>query len=153
MTIVADASVLVAIATDGALGPADASHAAFLAARAGHPVRCTPLARSEALAAFRRAAWSGAIGEGEEDRLLRNLEALPIDAEWETGDGARALAIARRMGWARTYDAEHCALAERLGALLLTCDLKLRRSAEQRLDYVVTTTELVDRLREPPPMD
>ncbi len=53
----------------------------------------------------------------------------------------RAWEIADRMGWARTWDAEYCALAEILGCELVTTDGRLR-AAGQRLGYVFTPAEL-----------
>lgn len=143
MTAVADASVLIAAASDGLLGPSNAAHALLLMNRSEGPVVCTHLAVSEALAAFRRSAHAGVTNDAEASLLLRNLEDLPIEAVSTPTVRARALELATSMGWARTYDAEHCALAEHVGGRLLTCDLRLRRGAEGRLPYVVTPAEIL----------
>jgi hypothetical protein len=36
-----------------------------------------------------------------------------------------------KLGWAKTYDADYPALAQRLGCLLVTLDMKLRRGAQR----------------------
>lgn len=143
MTIVVDASALIAIASDGLLGPADAAHAMLVAQRSAGPTVCTPLAMSEALAAFRRNAHTGVTTNAEAALLLRNLEDLPIEPVTSASIRARALELATAMGWVRTYDAEHCALAEHVGGQLVTCDLRLRRGADGRLPYVVTPAEIL----------
>lgn len=143
MTVVVDASVLVAIASDGKLGPADSANAVRLAAQGNGEVVCTALAMSESLAAIRRATYDGRLAPAAGQTVLWNLEDLPIDQVTVVGLRARALELATSMGWARTYDAEHCALAEHVGGRLLTWDLRLRRGAEGRLPYVVTPAEIL----------
>lgn len=54
------------------------------------------------------------------------------------------MTLAVEMGWARSYDAEHCALAESVDGRLITCDMRLRRGAEGRLPYVVTPDEIIE---------
>jgi predicted nucleic acid-binding protein len=49
------------------------------------------------------------------------------------------------MGWAKTYDAEYCALAELLGTRLITGDRRLR-AGTRRLGYVETVGEAATRL-------
>ena len=56
------------------------------------------------------------------DRLLDH----PIDITPSRELVKRATAIAIELGWAKTYDAEYLALAERLQARLLTEDARLR---------------------------
>ncbi len=143
MTVVVDASALAAAASDGLLGPANTSHALIVARRGDGPVICTPRALSEALGAIRRTAHAGAVTVEEARLMLAALEDLPIEPITSRTVRARAFDLATEMGWARTYDAEHCALAESVGGRLLTCDLRLRRGAEGRLPYVVTPDEIL----------
>ena len=48
----------------------------------------------------------------------------------------RATAIAAQLGWAKTYDAEYLALAERLAIQLLTANARLRRSSLESVTIV-----------------
>jgi predicted nucleic acid-binding protein len=48
----------------------------------------------------------------------------------------RATTIAIELGWAKTYDAEYLALAERLKARLLTEDARLRSTRYARVTVV-----------------
>jgi predicted nucleic acid-binding protein len=82
---------------------------------------------SEAAAGLRQLEWRGEIsiehGRLALDRLLAvtvmpHPSASLIDDAW---------AIARRLGWAKTYDAEYLALARRLDTSLVTLDARLRR--------------------------
>ena len=52
-----------------------------------------------------------------------------------------AAAIARELGWAKTYDAEYVALARMLGCRLVTLDGRLRRGAA-RFAEIVGPTDL-----------
>ena len=91
---------------------------------------------SEALSALRGAAWREAIPEEVSDRLRARLETLPIEAHGGPDLRRRAWEIAVRHGWPKTYDAEYIALAERLGAALLTVDQRLRRGIADRVRTV-----------------
>ena len=50
-------------------------------------------------------------------------------------------ALADEMGWAKTYDANHVALARKLGRRLVTLDARLRRGTA-RFGFVIGPTEL-----------
>ncbi len=143
MTVVVDASALVAVASDGKLGPSNSARALLLANRDEGPVICTSLALSEALAAITRCVHGNRLSNIAGEAILSNLEELPIEAIASRAVRARALELATAMGWARSYDAEHCALAESVDGRLITCDLRLRRGAEGRLPYVVTPDEVI----------
>lgn len=71
------------------------------------------------------------------------LEIIPVERVEPRHLHRRAIEIATAMGWARTYDAEHCALAELVDGVLLTCDERLRRGADGRLPYVMTPDEFL----------
>ncbi len=71
------------------------------------------------------------------DRLLDAPVELCADVEL----AAAASAVADQLGWAKTYDAEYVALAEREDVALLTVDTRLARGAG-RLVRVVTPSEL-----------
>lgn len=57
--------------------------------------------------------------------------------------GTQAWSIADDLSWAKTYDAEFCALARLLDCRLVTIDARLRRGAD-RLGYVISPLELED---------
>jgi predicted nucleic acid-binding protein len=62
----------------------------------------------------------------EAESALARLLDHPIDITPSSVLVKRATAIAIELGWAKTYDAEYLALAERLQARLLTEDARLR---------------------------
>ena len=89
-----------------------------------------PLMWSEGLSTLREAAFRGEIPEDRLDEAVARLEALPIrPAGGTSADRRSALRIARQLGWAKTYDAEYVALAERFECELLTADARLHRGA------------------------
>ncbi|HSO29084.1 MAG TPA: type II toxin-antitoxin system VapC family toxin [Candidatus Sulfomarinibacteraceae bacterium] len=112
----------------------DASAAVHLATVAGpipglddYRLIAPGLLWSECLSAIRKASWRGAMPDDASVLALERLEALPIERADGPDHRARAFALARDLGWARTYDAEYVALARHLGAALLSTDLRLRR--------------------------
>ena len=77
------------------------------------------------------------IDEDNVQGALDRLAAAAIEAHESAGLIREAVALARQLGWAKTYDAEYIVLARSIGARFTTMDAKLSRS-------VGTAVELVD---------
>ena len=77
------------------------------------------------------------IDEDNVQGALDRLAAATIQAHGSADLIREAVALARQLGWAKTYDAEYVVLARSLGARLTTMDAKLSRS-------VATTVALLD---------
>ena len=109
-----------------------------------------PLLWSEVPSVLHELAFRGEISqELAEQALQRFLEGtLRIVERRPDGLARRAWQLAAQFGWAKTYDAEYLATAELLGCKLVTVDARLRRGAD-RLGYVVTPAELLDRATSP----
>ena len=101
----------------------------------------TPLMWSEFRSVLHAALWRGEISSPLAMATLEALEAAPIALENPPQLGRTAWRIADDLGWARTYDAEHVALAQILGCPLVTLDRRLQRGAA-RLGFVITPEEL-----------
>lgn len=89
---------------------------------------------SETTSALRQLAWSGEIEDAHADEALGALERLPLTLASTQDIATDAYALATRLGWARTYDAEYVALAQRLGCPLLTVDARLARGVGKLVD-------------------
>jgi predicted nucleic acid-binding protein len=100
---------------------------------------------SEALSVVHAMRWRGDLEDEEAQLALESIEAAPVRARRPARLRRRAWEIADRMGWARTFDAEYCALAELLGCELVTTDARLRATGS-RLGYVFTPAEMSGRV-------
>lgn len=92
------------------------------------------LLRSEVLSALSGLEWrkeiSGELADLAVSRILSDSVRLVSRREvW-----AEARAISRRLGWAKTYDAEYVALATLRDHALLTLDARLARRVESFVD-------------------
>ena len=74
--------------------------------------------------------------EGALDRLAR----AAIEAHPSADLIREAVALARQLGWAKTYDAEYVVLARSLGARFMTADAKLSRSVARNISLVDPAT-------------
>lgn len=108
---------------------------------AGHDLTAPIVLRSEVCSVLHEAAWrkriSPELAAVGRDRLLAAPVHLRDDAEL----AAAAWTVADQLGWAKTYDAEYVALAQREDVALLTVDLRLARGAG-RLVRVVTPEDV-----------
>jgi predicted nucleic acid-binding protein len=103
---------------------------------APHDIHAPPLLWSEITAALRQRVFRGELTA---DLAGRSLDALHNAKIQPVGDAQLyrdAYALASRMGWAKTYDAEYVVLAQRLGCPLLTADAKLARGAAGLVDTI-----------------
>src|SRR5206468_297567 len=94
-----------------------------------HDASAPSLLWSEATSALRQLAWRGDIEDRHAEDALDALASAPIAIEPAHALASDAYRLAVRLGWARTYDAEYVALANRLRCPLLTVDARLARTA------------------------
>jgi predicted nucleic acid-binding protein len=89
---------------------------------------------SETTSALRQLASRGDIEDGQAEEALGSLERVPLTLASTQELATDAYALAARLGWARTYDAEYVVLAQRLGCPLLTVDARLARTVGKLVD-------------------
>jgi predicted nucleic acid-binding protein len=105
------------------------------------PLCAPPVMWSEFRAGLRAALWHRHITRESAERTFAQLDMAPIEERSHPELGHRAWALADRLGWASTYDAEYLALGELLACRVVTRDGRLRRGAD-RLGFVITPEEL-----------
>jgi predicted nucleic acid-binding protein len=95
----------------------------------GAAIHAPTLLWSEAAAALNQLVWRGDLSDDEADAALQRLLSAPIESHPSADLVTAATRIARRLGWAKTYDAEYLSLSRRLGAPFVTADARLSRAA------------------------
>jgi predicted nucleic acid-binding protein len=119
MRLVVDATIAIEIAlAGGRLGPLD-----------GHDLVAPALVLSESTSVLREMAFRGEIPHEGASAALDALLAAPIEILAPAGHVREALGTAESLGWAKTYDAEYVAVAQRERCPLITRDARLRRGA------------------------
>lgn len=105
-----------------------------------HRLVAPPLLWSEVTSVLNEMRRRREISDALADVAFERLVAAPIGRRSGAELYRRARAVARRLGWAKTYDAEYVALAGMVDGSLLTLDGRLRRGA----GHVVTMIDLND---------
>ena len=121
----------------------DASAALYVAASADGFASITTvelaapaLLWSEITSVLNEMRWRGDISEALADATFARLCAAPIARRASVAMYRQARAVARELGWAKTYDAEYVALAQSMGTRLVTRDDRLRRRAGRLIEVV-----------------
>jgi predicted nucleic acid-binding protein len=103
---------------------------------AGEELVAPALLWSESTSALHELAFRGEIDEVTASDAITRISAVGITRLEHPDLYPEASRIARRLGWAKTYDAEYVALARLTGSRLLTRDARLRRGASSVADVV-----------------
>jgi len=91
---------------------------------------------SESASALSQLHWRGEITDEQLGAALQRLLAAPIIPVQSAELVIEAAALARELGWAKTYDAEYVVLARRLTSPLLTVDARLAAAVRGRVTVV-----------------
>jgi predicted nucleic acid-binding protein len=129
VVIDANAALKAALAADG--------FGAWAAVRLWAP----SLIWSEAASGASQLRWRGEVSHEDAHSALERLLRSPIELVPSSQLVIDALQLARRLGWAKTYDAEYVALAQRLQVPLVTTDGRLAARLRGEIE-VLTPTEL-----------
>ena len=131
MTIVVDASaVLYLLASADGLDPL-----------AGNDLVAPALLWSEVTSVLNETRHRGEISRELAEIAFARLLVAPIARRASAQLYRQSVELARRLGWAKTYDAEYVALARMLDVQLVTRDARLRRGAA-RIVTVVSPDEV-----------
>lgn len=101
-----------------------------------HQLVAPSLLWSEVPSSLHQALWRGAISPELAELALERFRGAPIQRNEPPGLIRDAWAVAERLGWAKTYDAEYVALAQTLDLPLVTIDGRLKRGAERLIDTI-----------------
>jgi predicted nucleic acid-binding protein len=105
-----------------------------------HPLAAPSLLWSEAASALRQLRWRDEVGDSDSRLALAWLtEDSAIASHDSRGLLDDAWRVAAEFGWAKTYDAEYVALAQRLDVPLVTLDARLRRAAGRVVEVIGPT--------------
>lgn len=132
LQLVIDASVAVRLALE---------EGDFALLARGHRLSAPALLWSETVSVLHEMRWRQEISVHLAELALRRLRKAPVARHTDVDEVLRASLVADALGWAKTYDAEYVALAERLDCPLVTLDARLHRGASRRV-AVRTPAEL-----------